>query len=172
MERPPRVSSVIGWLHRRLAEGPRPLHVLIGQARAVQTQDGVNPKRQIQVVGAVIVDAGRVLCTQRGSGSLEGLWEFPGGKLEQGESPEEALAREVGEELGCLIKVGARVAVTEHEYDFAVIELTTFYCSLVDGEPKLSEHTALAWLPPDELTTLTWAPADVPAVLKIQSDFA
>lgn len=128
--------------------------------------------RRIEVVGAVIVDRGRIFCTRRGPGSLEGFWEFPGGKLEPGESPEVALAREIHEELGCTVKVGSRVVTTEYEYDFAVIVLTTFYCELLTGEPTLSEHTASVWLAPQELGTLTWAPADRPAVKQIQSELA
>lgn len=146
--------------------------VRIRQAGSVQTEGDRNTKRKILVVGAVIVDDGRVLCTQRGPGSLEGRWEFPGGKLEPGESPEEALGREIREELGCTVRVGAEVVTTEHEYDFAVIVLTTFYCSLIEGGPRLSEHTDSIWLPPSQLATLDWAPADVPAVHRIQSDFA
>lgn len=129
-------------------------------------------KRRIEVVGAVIIRDGRVYCTQRGPGSLEGHWEFPGGKLEPGESPEHALAREIREELGCMIEVGAKVVATEHEYDFAVINLTTYYAVLVDGEPTLSEHTEGRWLLPTDLTTLDWAPADVPAVRQIQKALA
>jgi len=127
--------------------------------------------RRIEVVGAVIVDRGRVLCTQRGTGSLAGCWEFPGGKVEIGESPQEALAREIREELGCAIRVGSKIVTTEYEYDFAVIVLTTFYCELVHGEPKLTEHSDSVWLPPAELPTLDWAPADRPAVNHVQSDF-
>jgi 8-oxo-dGTP diphosphatase len=128
--------------------------------------------RRVEVVGAVIVDHGRVFCTRRGPGSLEGSWEFPGGKLEPGESPTAALTREIREELGCTIQVGDRVVTTEHEYDFAMVVLTTFYCELIDGEPRLTEHTDSAWLAPEELSTLTWAPADRPAVKQIQSDLA
>ena len=127
-------------------------------------------RRRIDVVGAVIVDDSLVYCTKRGQGSLEGHWEFPGGKLEPGESPASALTREIHEELGCTIEVGDKVVTTEHEYDFAVVVLTTFYCRLVDGEPILSEHTDSTWLPPGELANLNWAPADWPAVRQIQSD--
>lgn len=128
--------------------------------------------RRIEVVGAVIVAHGRVFCTKRGPGNLEGFWEFPGGKLEPGESPQGALTREIREELGCTVSVGSRVATTEHAYDFAVIVLTTFYCELVAGEPTLSEHTDSAWLAPQQLDALMWAPADRPAVKQIQSDLA
>lgn len=133
---------------------------------------GSEANKRVQVVGAVIVHDGRVFCTQRGSGALAGHWEFPGGKLEAGESPEAALVREISEELGCTISVGTRVVTTEHEYDFAVVVLTTFYCELADGQPTLSEHTDSVWLVPEELSTLDWAPADVPAVRQIQRDMA
>lgn len=127
-------------------------------------------KPHSEVVGAVIVKDQRVLCTQRGTGSLAGYWEFPGGKLEPGETPEVALTREIHEELGCVIEVGAKVVTTEHEYDFAVVVLTTYYCRLVTGEPTLTEHTASTWLRPADLNKLRWAPADVPAVRQIQTD--
>jgi 8-oxo-dGTP diphosphatase len=127
--------------------------------------------KQIRVVGAVILHEGRVLCAQRGpKGSLPGLWEFPGGKIEQGESPEAALEREIREELDCSVEVGHEITTTTHEYDFGVVTLTTFYCRLVSGTPKTSEHAAISWLHPAELATIEWAPADVPAVALIQAD--
>lgn len=138
----------------------------------MSAEAGREAKKRVHVVGAVIVEDGRILCTQRGSGALAGRWEFPGGKLEAGESPEAALAREIREELGCTITVGTKVVTTEHEYDFAVVVLTTFYSKLADGRPALSEHTDSTWLAPAELATLNWAPADVPAVQQIQRDLA
>ena len=128
-------------------------------------------KPRLEVVGAIVVADGRILCTQRGTGPLAGHWEFPGGKVEPGETPENALAREIHEELGCTIEAGTKVVTTEHEYDFAVIVLSTYYCHLLAGEPRLTEHTASAWLWPTELVTLRWAPADLPAVHQIQRDF-
>ncbi len=122
-------------------------------------------KKQLDVVGAVIVRDGTVLCAQRGSnGKLPGMWEFPGGKVESGESPRQALEREIAEELDCWVRVGVEVTTTTHEYEFAIVNLTTFYCELVEGEPTLSEHAATVWLAPAELHTLEWAPADIPAV--------
>jgi 8-oxo-dGTP diphosphatase len=128
-------------------------------------------KKQIRVVGAVIRRDGLILCAQRGFvGSLPGMWEFPGGKIEPGESPRAALQREVAEELGCHVTVYSQVASTAYEYDFGVVTLTTFYCELVDGTPMLSEHEEVRWLKPSELMSLDWAPADLPAVAAIQRD--
>jgi len=129
--------------------------------------------RQIHVVGAVVVQDGLVLATQRGTdGSLPGLWEFPGGKIEPGESKEAALVREIDEELGCTVEVQGEVATTAYEYEFGVVTLTTFYCRLVAGTPQLTEHASMAWLRPDELGSIDWAPADIPAVAKIQADLS
>ncbi|KRA24084.1 DNA mismatch repair protein MutT [Microbacterium sp. Root61] len=128
--------------------------------------------RRIIVVGAVIVSEGRVLAARRGPGrSLPGAWEFPGGKIEDGESPQEALAREVLEELRIAIRVGDKIITTTHEYEFGVVTLTTYYCEPLSGVPQLTEHSAVRWLAPDELPSVEWAPADVPAVERIRSDF-
>lgn len=125
--------------------------------------------KRISVVGAVIVRDGLVMAAQRGGdGALAGLWEFPGGKIEPGESPRAALEREIVEELACEIDVGGEITSTVHAYDFAEITLTTFYCTLVAGEPRLSEHTAVRWLPPAELHEVPWAPADLPAVALVK----
>lgn len=122
----------------------------------------------IEVVGAAILCEGRVLVARRGEGqALAGQWEFPGGKIEPGESPEQALIREIGEELGCEIKIGARVTTTTHTYDFATIRLATYYARLVRGTPTATEHSELRWVKVAEMTTLAWAPADVPAVKSI-----
>jgi 8-oxo-dGTP diphosphatase len=130
-------------------------------------------KKHLEVVGAVILRSGAILCAQRGSTSaLPGMWEFPGGKIELGETPREALEREIVEELRCRVSVGEQVTVTTHEYDFATVELTTFYCELVEGTPQLSEHAAVLWLTPEVLDSLEWAPADMPAVEAIQAKFA
>lgn len=121
--------------------------------------------KQIRVVGAVISRDGQILCAQRGpGGALPGLWEFPGGKIEPNEEPHVALAREIDEELGCEILVGAEVTTTSHQYDFGVVELTTFYCVLAEGEPQKTEHAELKWVDPTDLEQLDWAPADMPAV--------
>jgi 8-oxo-dGTP diphosphatase len=122
-------------------------------------------EKHIHVVGAVILRNGLVLCAQRGmTGSLPGLWEFPGGKIELGESKIDALQREIAEELGCGIAVEDEITTTVHEYEFGVVHLTTFLCRLTEGEPVLSEHAEFRWVEPANLGSLDWAPADIPAV--------
>lgn len=136
------------------------------------TTQGTIVKKQINVVGAVIVKDALILCAQRGPGSLAGMWEFPGGKIEQGETPREALLREIDEELHCTVEVGEEVTTTTHEYEFGIVTLTTFLCELVDGTPELTEHAEVRWLPPYSLSDLEWAPADVPAVEILQDKLA
>ena len=126
---------------------------------------------QIDVVGAVIVNDSLVLCAQRGPhGTLAGLWEFPGGKIEPDETARDALERETAEELGCVVEVGNEVTTTSHVYDFGVVTLTTFWCRLVEGTPDPAEHAAIKWLAPAEMDTLAWAPADSPAVTVIRAE--
>ena len=125
-------------------------------------------KKNIHVVGAVIVKDELILCAQRGdSKTLPFKWEFPGGKIEEGETPQEALAREVQEEMECEIKIADKIETTVYEYDFGFVHLTTFYCELVSGEPVLTEHKEIRWLAASDLAHLDWAPADIPAIEKI-----
>ncbi|MDX8365251.1 (deoxy)nucleoside triphosphate pyrophosphohydrolase [Cytobacillus sp. IB215665] len=127
-------------------------------------------KKNIHVVGAVIVKDGKFLCAQRGKGRvLPFKWEFPGGKIEEGESPQQALQREIYEELQCEIEVGDQIELTVYEYDFGIVHLRTFYCKLVEGEPILTEHVIIKWLQCDELENLDWAPADLPTIEKLTS---
>ena len=124
----------------------------------------------IRVVGAVFHDGERFLaCRKKPGKPLEGHWEFPGGKIEPGETPEQALAREIREELNLIAEVGQKVTTTTYEYDFATIELTTFYCTLVDGDLRLTDHDSTKWVTSTEAAHLTWAPADIPAVEAIAS---
>ena len=126
------------------------------------------------VVAAVLRDGGRVLACRRAPGrDAAGQWEFPGGKVEAGEEPAAALAREVREELGVDIHVGALLdrSVTARA-DGRTIDLACYDCTL-DGTAPVSstDHDALRWLPPAELTTLDWAEADRPAVRKLTRSF-
>lgn len=127
-------------------------------------------KKNIHVVGAVIMENRKILCAQRGSTkTLACKWEFPGGKIDEGESPQEALKREITEEMHCEVEVGEQVEHTVYEYDFGIVHLTTFYCKLIEGEPVLTEHVSIKWLLPNELSTLDWAPADIPAIEKLST---
>ena len=124
----------------------------------------------IRVVGAVFHDGERFLaCRKKPGKPLEGHWEFPGGKIERGETPEQALTREIREELNLIAEVGQKVTTTTYEYDFATIELTTFYCTLVDGDLRLTDHDDTKWVTSTEAAHLAWAPADIPAVEAIAS---
>jgi 8-oxo-dGTP diphosphatase len=110
------------------------------------------------------------MCAQRGAtGSLPGAWEFPGGKVELGETPQQALQREIEEELGCEVLVGGLVANTTHVYEDITVDLTTYWCELVSGEPQALEHHDLRWVDPAELESLAWAPADLPAVAQVRA---
>lgn len=129
-------------------------------------------KKRINVVGAVLTRGQTVLAARRSSTmSLPGMWEFPGGKIELNESPEEALLRELEEELLCTADIGELVETTEHEYDFGIVILTTYYCSLTGDEPRLTEHSEIRWVEAVDLDQLDWAPADIPAVERVMRDF-
>ncbi|KML31515.1 MULTISPECIES: (deoxy)nucleoside triphosphate pyrophosphohydrolase [Rossellomorea] len=130
-------------------------------------------KKDIHVVGAVIFRDGKILCAQRGNDkSLPLLWEFPGGKIEKGETAKQALLREIQEEMKVSIVVNEQIEHTVYEYDFGIVHLTTFACELINEEPTLTEHAAIKWLTPDELHLLEWAPADVPAIEKLAEIYA
>jgi len=131
-------------------------------------------KKTIRVVGAVIYnDKNEILCALRSPEmSLPNLWEFPGGKIEPNESPEQSLIREIEEELGCEIKVQAHIETTLHEYEAIHVELATYRSEIVAGQPAAKEHAELRWTPIPHLEQLEWAPADIPAVQKIMKAFA
>ncbi len=135
------------------------------------TEPSTRPSRKtINVVGAVIVRDGKILCAQRGEGkSLAGFWEFPGGKIEVHETAREALHREIEEELLCEVEVADEICASSYDYDFGTVTLTSFICHLLSGTPQLTEHQAIRWLAPSEISGLDWAPADREAVRLISA---
>lgn len=113
----------------------------------------------------------KILCAQRSEKmSLPLMWEFPGGKVEKNETEKDALIREIREEMKCDLIVGDKVISTEHEYDFGIVRLTTYKCTLNKELPTLTEHKSIEWLSINELDKLNWAPADIPAVNKIMTE--
>lgn len=123
-------------------------------------------KKLVKVVGAIIENENNeILCALRSPDmSLPNLWEFPGGKLEAGESYKEAIEREIMEELGCSVRFIDIFNDNTHEYDAFIVNLVTVKCILVSGTPTASEHSKLIWLKRENLNSLKWAPADIPAV--------
>lgn len=128
----------------------------------VYESDKLSIKPTIQVVGAAIVNNGKVLCAQRGYGDLEGKWEFPGGKIEGDETPQEALQREIKEELGVDVIVKEKIDNTFYEYEKSNVALSVYKCELVAGVPESKEHKALEWKSIKDMDELNWAEADDP----------
>ena len=116
--------------------------------------------KRIEVAAALIFHEGKLYATQRGYGPWRDWWEFPGGKIEPGETPEEALVREIREELDIGIEVLARVCGVEYDYPEFHLSMQCFRCAVVSGEPRLLEHEAAKWLAKEELDTVNWLPAD------------
>lgn len=121
--------------------------------------------KTIEVVAGVIKDGDRIFATQRGYGDQKGGWEFPGGKMELGESPEQALVRELKEELAVDVCVGEKVCTVEYDYPKFHLTMHCFFCKLVAGcKPTLLEHEASMWLERGNLNSVNWLPADVEVV--------
>lgn len=116
--------------------------------------------KTVRVTAAVICRENKIFATQRGYGDYKDWWEFPGGKIESGESPEQALKREILEELAAEISVGRKIMTVEYDYPTFHLSMDCFVCTLIRGEPELLEHEAAKWLSRDELDSVNWLPAD------------
>ena len=129
--------------------------------------------KTVRVVAAIIKDKNEeqkpvIFATQRGYGEWKGWWEFPGGKIEEGETPEEALKREVMEELDVEIMVGELVDTVKYDYPTFHLSMDCFWAEIVSGNLILKEHEAAKWLTKDEIMSVNWLPADIALVDKIR----
>ena len=125
--------------------------------------------KQIEVVAAIIRKGDKIFATQRGYGEWQDWWEFPGGKMEVGETPEEALKREIREELSAEISVGELLTTVEYDYPKFHLTMHCFLCTLVGEALHLNEHEAARWLTKDELDTVKWLPADEEVIDDVRS---
>ena len=129
--------------------------------------------KTIEVVAGVIVDecpdgSKKFLATQRGYGDFKGGWEFPGGKVEPGEIPQQALVRELQEELTVDVEVGDFITTVEHDYPGRHITMHCYFCKILSGELTLLEHESACWLTKQELRSVNWLPADIAVVEKLE----
>lgn len=115
----------------------------------------------VKVVAAVIAEEGRIFATQRGYGEFKDGWEFPGGKIEEGETPQQALVREIREELDTEVEVGNLLGTVEYDYPAFHLSMQCFMCTIKSGSLNLKEHEAARWLAEDELDSVDWLPADI-----------
>ena len=124
--------------------------------------------KTVNVVAAIIQDGDRIFATQRGYGEFKDGWEFPGGKIEPGETPQQALKREIEEELDTEITVGDLLTVVEYDYPTFHLSMQCFLCTIESGNLTLKEHEAARWLAKDELNSVAWLPADAALIDKIR----
>ena len=123
--------------------------------------------KKIEVVAAIIYKDGKYFATQRGYGEFEGMWEFPGGKIEPGESRESALKREIQEELGIDIIINKFLCTTDYDYPLFHLTMHCYLCSVESGMIELREHKSARWLCKDKLNCVEWLPADREVVEKL-----
>ena len=124
--------------------------------------------KTVRVVAAIIIENGKVFATQRGYGEFKDGWEFPGGKIEPGETPEEAIVREINEELDTEVEVIELLDTVEYDYPNFHLSMGCFICKIKSGDLVLKEHEAAKWLTKDTLGSLEWLPADMGLVREIE----
>lgn len=124
--------------------------------------------KTINVVAAIIRDGDRIFATQRGYGEFKDGWEFPGGKVEEGETPQEALKREIEEELETEIEVGDYLTTIEYDYPKFHLSMKCYWAKIVEGKPVLLEHEAAKWLTKDTIDSVEWLPADITIIDKVK----
>lgn len=124
--------------------------------------------KKIEVVAAIIQREGAYFATQRGYGEFEGMWEFPGGKIEPSETPEDALKREIQEELGIEITIDKFLCTTEYDYPLFHLTMHCYLCSVKSGDIELREHMSARWLTAELLDSVEWLPADKEVIEKIK----
>ena len=122
----------------------------------------------VRVVAAIIIENGKIFATQRGYGEFKDGWEFPGGKIEPNETPQEALVREIKEELDTVIEVGELFDTVEYEYPNFHLSMDCFICEIKSGNLVLKEHEAAKWLTKDTLDHVDWLPADLGLIEKLK----
>ena len=124
--------------------------------------------KTVRVVAAIIIENGKVFATQRGYGEFKDGWEFPGGKIEQGETPEEAIVREIKEELDTVVEVGELLDTVEYDYPNFHLSMDCFICKIKSGNLVLKEHESAKWLTKEILRSVEWLPADMGLVGEIE----
>ena len=132
----------------------------------------MNERKHIEVVAAIIVRDCRIFATQRGYGEWKDWWEFPGGKIEPGESTEDALKREIREELATEIEVDELLTTVEYDYPKFHLTMHCYLCTIISGDLSLLEHEDARWLALDELDCVKWLPADKDVIEKLSTTFA
>ena len=132
----------------------------------------MNERKHIEVVADIILRDGRIFATQRGYGEWKDWWEFPGGKIEPGESTEDALKREIREELATEIEVDELLTTVEYDYPKFHLTMHCYLCTIISGDLSLLEHEDARWLALDELDCVKWLPADKDVIEKLSTTFA